>query len=111
MPTLDPPKIDTRPRGGAKGCGGKTAGKAKIRRYFYHCAQWRRLRALYLADNPLCERCLDAGRYVPAVDVHHREGFADKGEHWRAWATDYGNLMAVCKRCHGIIHSTEEGDE
>ncbi|WP_337177673.1 HNH endonuclease signature motif containing protein [Paludisphaera sp.] len=59
----------------------------------------RRLGAknLKLRTNPLCERCLMFGEYVPAVDVHHKTDVADAPE----LAFDQANLEALCKQCHG----------
>jgi 5-methylcytosine-specific restriction protein A len=61
---------------------------------------WQRVRARYLRDHPLCERCSgdgqDEGRVVAATEVHHR---VDRrvAPHLRlAWA----NLEALCEPCH-----------
>lgn len=102
MPTIDKTNYFARPRERHT-----QTERHELRRYFYHTRQWRLLRASYLADHPLCERCLETDTITPAEDVHHRETFTDKGEDWRAWALDFRNLMSVCKRCHGIIHAQQ----
>lgn len=58
---------------------------------------WKTIRALYLAKHPLCERCLKAGRTVPAEEVHHIVPVAEGGGH------EESNLMALCKSCHSAI--------
>lgn len=57
-------------------------------------AAWRRLRAQVLADQPLCERCYDDGRLVPATDVDHINN--DAGNNARE------NLASLCHSCHSI---------
>ena len=39
---------------------------------FYSGKKWRKLRDMYLAEHPLCERCLQAGRAEVAEHVHHK---------------------------------------
>ena len=36
-------------------------------------ANWQRLRSMKLAENPMCERCLSAGKLIPAFLVHHKD--------------------------------------
>ena len=64
---------------------------------------WQKIRAAYLSAHPLCERCLDAGKSVPAALVHHRTPLSDGGTH------DWRNLQALCDRCHSSHHA-REGD-
>ena len=59
--------------------------------------RWRKVRGLYLARHPLCELCQQAGRLVPATEVHHRLPIDDGGTD----ADD--NLQALCKSCHSRI--------
>lgn len=63
---------------------------------FYRSPAWRRLRASILRSDPLCRDCRAAGRYVPAVDVHHLQDRADFPE----LALDPSNLEGLCKGCH-----------
>ena len=55
---------------------------------------WRKLRAMVLADQPLCVICLAAGHVVSATDVDHivpkRAGGRD----------EIDNLQALCHECH-----------
>lgn len=66
-------------------------------------AGWRRVRRAYIAAHPMCEMCLEAGRYVPAQEVHHKVPLGDGG------TNDFRNLMALCKPCHSRI-TAEMGD-
>ena len=55
---------------------------------------WRTTRDLYVSKHPLCERCLEAGRLVPADEVHHILPVERGGTH----AED--NLTSLCRSCH-----------
>jgi 5-methylcytosine-specific restriction enzyme A len=63
---------------------------------FYSRARWRKVRALKLAINPLCEQCEARGDVTPAEHVHHkrpRHAFPEL-------AYDVTNLESLCQRCH-----------
>jgi len=62
---------------------------------------WKRLRAAFLAANPLCELCKADGRLVPADLVHHKRKLTEGG------TNDWPNLQALCQSCHSRIHMTE----
>jgi 5-methylcytosine-specific restriction protein A len=64
---------------------------------------WRRIRALYIKQHPLCERCLQEGRITPVEEVHHILPVKQGG------SNSFTNLMSVCKSCHTKIHQ-ELGD-
>lgn len=64
---------------------------------------WHRIRALYVKQHPLCERCLKEGRITPVEEVHHILPVKQGG------SNDFSNLMSVCKSCHVKIHQ-ELGD-
>lgn len=64
---------------------------------------WRRIRDRVLAEQPLCQKCLEAGRYTPATEVHHIIPLSCGGTH------DRDNLMPLCKRCHSEITAREGG--
>lgn len=64
---------------------------------FYTSPPWRRLRALKLAEDPFCERCLERNITVPAIDVHHIQEVDLRPE----LALEYNNLESLCKTCHG----------
>jgi len=58
---------------------------------------WRRIRDRYIAAHPLCEQCADAGRIIPAREVHHIVPLAAGGTHGE------DNLLALCSACHSGI--------
>jgi 5-methylcytosine-specific restriction protein A len=66
------------------------------RRKLYKSKAWLQLRALKLANDPLCEYCKARGKATPAREV----------DHWRAVIThphlalEYDNLRAACTPCH-----------
>ena len=64
---------------------------------------WARLRAAFLAANPLCELCKKDGRLTPAQMVHHKKKLADGGKN------EWANLMALCQECHSRLHA-KQGD-
>lgn len=65
--------------------------------------EWRRIRARYVAEHPLCEQCQKNGRLTPTQEVHHIQPLSKGGTH------DFSNLMALCKPCHSRI-SALDGD-
>ena len=71
---------------------GRERGHSKARGYG---ADWQRLRAVKLAQDPICEMrrlCQGDG----ATEVHHQRSIAD-APHLRL---SYANLMSVCGPCH-----------
>lgn len=66
-------------------------------------SRWRKIRGAYVAQHPLCEDCLEAGRYTPVQEVHHILPLSREGTH------DFSNLLALCKPCHSRI-SALDGD-
>ena len=66
----------------------------------YHNKGWKAIRAAQLHRQPLCERCMQNGRYVTATLVHHIKPLSEGGSH----APD--NLMSLCDSCHGTIHAS-----
>lgn len=65
--------------------------------------EWRRIRARYVAEHPLCEQCQKDDRLTPTQEVHHILPLSKGGTH------DFTNLMALCKPCHSRI-SALDGD-
>lgn len=68
--------------------------------------EWRQLRLRKLATNPLCERHLQAGKYVAASVVHHIvevETGRNEAE-CRSLAFSWSNLQSLCRECHAEIH-------
>jgi 5-methylcytosine-specific restriction protein A len=64
-------------------------------------ATWRRVRAMKLAAQPLCEHCTKEGRVTEATEVHHRFPIATHP----LLRLDMSNLESICRNCHMI----EEG--
>ena len=64
---------------------------------FYSSKRWRDTRAAFLRKNPLCVDCEKAGRFVPALHVHHL--VERKEDPSRSF--DWTNLEALCPSCHG----------
>jgi 5-methylcytosine-specific restriction protein A len=64
---------------------------------------WKRVRAAFLAEHPLCEMCAAEGRLTPATLVHHRVKLTDGG------GNEPENLQALCAECHSRLHA-ECGD-
>ena len=59
--------------------------------------QWRKVRAEYIAEHPLCEECLKNGKIVPVYDVDHIVPLSQGGER-----LDKNNLQSLCRTCHNI---------
>jgi len=57
---------------------------------------WRRTRAAFLVENPLCQDCQQSGVTTAASQVHH---IAKRAEDM-GLAFDPSNLMALCSSCH-----------
>lgn len=55
---------------------------------------WRRLRASYLAEHPLCEMCEREGAVTAAQELDHIKALVNGG------TDDWNNLQALCKRHH-----------
>lgn len=67
--------------------------------------RWHTIRDLYISKHPLCQRCLEVGRYVPAEEVHHICPVSQGGSH------DDENLMSLCKPCHSAITITSANQD
>jgi 5-methylcytosine-specific restriction protein A len=74
------PMVNTRPSAGAYG------------------HRWRKRRKSYLADNPLCVRCLSQNKPVEATDIDHIKAHRGDLSPERFWNED--NWQALCHRCH-----------
>ena len=61
---------------------------------------WKKLRARFLLQHPLCQQCKCEGRLAAAEEVHHILPLANCG------TNDDSNLMALCKSCHSRITIT-----
>jgi 5-methylcytosine-specific restriction enzyme A len=59
-------------------------------------SRWRRARAAFLAQHPLCATCQDQGCIEPSTTVDHI--VPHRGDQRLFW--DEANWAALCKRCH-----------
>ena len=59
-------------------------------------ARWRKARALFLRQNPLCAECRRNGVLTPATVVDHI--IPHRGDERLFW--DEGNWQPLCKPCH-----------
>ena len=66
----------------------------------YSTGVWKRARAFYRKDHPICEVC----NRKPTAIIHHRKAIEDGGE-----LLAYDNLQAVCRLCHGELHGGRGG--
>lgn len=64
---------------------------------------WKRIRDRYITAHPMCEICLEQGRYTKATEVHHKVPLSWGGSH------DEANLQALCHECHSRI-TAQMGD-
>lgn len=62
---------------------------------FYQSKQWRKVRKLYVMENPLCEHCLERDLVTPVQEVDHIKPLRLGGEKF-----DFDNLQSLCKSCH-----------
>lgn len=69
----------------------------------HYGARWRKIRAAYIAQHPLCEDCLEKGLTTPVAEVHHVLPLDHGGSH------DFSNLHSLCKPCHSK-QSALDGD-
>lgn len=88
--------------------------KKKLRNSYYSTKSWRNLRALYLSEHTLCERCLNQGKTTLAEDIHHiRSPFDLEYSEIQRYNMfyNYNNLMSLCKKCHGEIHAQQQNEK
>ena len=81
-----------------------------LRHKAYNSAIWKKARAFYIKEHPLCEDCLakgkvNAGSLDMPLNVHHiRSPFANNEINW-ALLGDTDNLMTLCPECHAKRHN------
>ena len=68
--------------------------------------RWKQLRASYLREHPLCERCEAENHIASAIDVHHKVPVESANTLWdmERLAYDWNNLQALCIPCHVKTH-------
>lgn len=79
---------------------------------FYKSKAWQKTRESYMHSvNGLCENCLRKGLYEPAVIVHHKEHITRTNIENPEVTLSFGNLMAVCRKCHAAEHDEMYGNK
>ena len=71
------------------------SGRRHANTEFYQSTAWRKLRAIKLHQQPLCEECLRRGAMTPAQMVDHIRPINEGGA-----ALDLRNLQSLCNSCH-----------
>lgn len=66
--------------------------------------RWQRYRLSFLRQNPLCVRCLEAGRTTAANTVDHIT--PHRGDTALFWSKD--NHQSLCAQCHSGEKQREE---
>ncbi|MCD8290839.1 MAG: HNH endonuclease [Prevotella sp.] len=61
--------------------------------------RWQKIRSAYINAHPLCEMCMDEGRYVAAEEVHHKIPLKDGG------TNEAENLQSLCRKHHAQVHA------
>ena len=61
--------------------------------------RWSKIRAVKLAQDPVCESCWAEGIATPATLVHHRDRDPRNN--------DMSNLRSMCVLCHEEEHKSE----
>lgn len=69
---------------------------------FYNSTRWKKLRALKLRIDPLCEHCLKHDRTTAAKHAHHIKKVRT---HWNLRFA-LRNLMSVCGPCHPKLEAS-----
>lgn len=67
--------------------------------------QWKKIRARFLKENPLCVYCMREGRVEPANVVDHIK--PHKGD--KELFFDYDNYQSLCYSCHNRKTAKEDG--
>ncbi len=73
---------------------------------FYGRNTWKKVRAKFMKEHPLCEDCRQKGLVTPATEIHHIVPVAQGGERF-----DEKNLVALCHRCHMARHGKLSQEE
>lgn len=66
------------------------------RQAFYNSTPWKKKRAVFLKENPLCAYCKLKGRYVLANVVDHIVDIQDRPE----LRLESSNFRSLCITCH-----------
>lgn len=74
---------------------------------FYKSARWKKVRALKIAQNPLCEVCFFMDSLVDCTKgspIDHAVRLEDGGA-----PLDLANLITMCPQCHNTKSAMESG--
>lgn len=88
--------------------------KRELRKKAYNNTKWRKTRDAYIHEHPLCEECLKQGRIYGGggdrgdIHVHHKVSPFKGNKIDMELLLDSNNLMTLCSKCHGEIHSKKE---
>lgn len=64
----------------------------------YNTSAWKKLRAIKIASNPLCEACEKRGKFVSSKHVDHIKSIKSGGDPF----PELSGLMALCHSCHSV---------
>ena len=64
---------------------------------YYDSSEWKKLSKRFLDANPMCELCEKRSEIAHHI-IPRKQGGSD----------EVGNLMAVCRSCHGRIHHKDK---
>lgn len=84
--------------------GGKTVRDSECS---YTSSKWRKLRAVFLKQHPLCAYCLEDDKTTAATIVDHC--IPHRGDADLFW--DEENLQPLCQQCHSSTKQREERSE
>jgi 5-methylcytosine-specific restriction protein A len=70
---------------------------------FYQSAQWRKVKEMKLARDPLCETCHQVGKVTVATIVHHMIPIKK-----RVKKVHLDFLVSLCHACHNQIETEME---
>lgn len=68
-------------------------------------AKWRKARARYIANNPLCKKCFEQGKVIAATVVDHIT--PHRGDMVLFW--NEKNWQGLCASCHSRKTAQEDG--
>ena len=70
---------------------GFSVGRKKSNSKFYTSTPWRKLRTMFIQQNPVCVECGRAGKVVDHIVRVNDDS---------TLALDWDNLQTMCHRCH-----------
>ena len=82
-------------------------GNRVLRQKIYNTTRWKKLRAAFLSETPLCAECLAEGKITASQEVHHVVSFMNAAPdlaRMRDLAYDWKNLQGLCDYHHNLKH-------